>query len=123
MGVIHIDASRPSQGLLPSERGLLGQLVSGRHFTKDARSHFAGSNCDEYCPHCQVAEDSREHRVFDCVAFADVRAHYADVFRVAPRAALLYGLWPYPQGYLEWQASLDAMDWPCPVRDMRSNKK
>ena len=24
---------------------------------------------------------------------------------------------------MEWQASLDAMDWPCPVRDMRSNKK
>ena len=104
----------PSRGLLPSERGLLGQLVSGRHFTKDARSHFAGSNCDERCPHCGVARDSREHRVFDCSSFADVRSHYAAIFRLAPRSALLY---------LEWQASLDALDWPCPVRDGRPNKK
>ena len=40
IGVVHVEGSRPSRGLLPSERGLLSQLVSGRHFTKDARSHF-----------------------------------------------------------------------------------
>ena len=49
VGVVHM----VQVGLLPSERGLLGQLVSDRHFTKDARSHFAGSNCDELCPHAR----------------------------------------------------------------------
>ena len=52
-----------------------------------------------------------------------VRAHYAVIFEKAPRAALLYGLWPYPEGYIEWQASLDALEWPVPFRDLRPSKK
>ena len=73
--------------------------MSGRHFTRDAQSHFAGTTCDDQCPHCNAAEDSREHGVFECVAFNSVRAHYAAIFGKAPCAALLYGLWPYPAGY------------------------
>ena len=121
--VIHIAASRPSKGLLPSERGLLSQLVSGRHFTRDAQSQFAGTTCDDRCPHCNAAKDSREHRVFECVAFHRVRTHYAAIFEKAARATLFFGLWPYPDGYVEWQASLDALSWPVPVREMRSSKQ
>ena len=121
--VIHVAASRPSKGLLPSERGLLSQLVSGRHFTRDAQSQFAGSTCDDQCPHCNAVKDSREHRVFECVAFQPIRDHYAAIFGKASRASLLYGLWPYPDGYVAWQASLDALQWPAPVRKLRSSKQ
>lgn len=82
VGIIDVDFSRPSKSLLPSERGLLGQLVSGRHFTRDARSKFAGTNCSDECPHCKKSVDSRAHRVFDCPAFERVRWHYRDIFMV-----------------------------------------
>ena len=69
---VDIEFSRPSKSLLPSERGLLGQLVCGRNFTCDSRSKFAGATCDSKCPHCGKAEDSRAHRVYDCPAFERV---------------------------------------------------
>ena len=92
-------------------------------FTRDAQSQFAGTTCDDRCPHCNAAKDSREHRVFECVAFHRVRTHYAAIFEKAARATLFFGLWPYPDGYVEWQASLDALSWPVPVREMRSSKQ
>ena len=113
---IDLDFSRPSKSLLPSERGLICQLASGRHFTMDARSKFAGSTLEEVCPHCSKGKDSREHRVLFCEAFSDLRAHFQAVFDGAPRSALLFGLWPPPDRLLEWQASLDALPWPQPVR-------
>ena len=92
--------------------------MSGRHFTCDARSKFAGSTCDDKCPHCGKAVDSRAHRVFDCPVFEKVRWHYRDIFSLAPSSALLFGLWPFPDGLVEWQASLDSI--PFPVVSRRS---
>ena len=121
--VIDTEFSRPSKSLLPSERGLLGQLVSGRHFTCDARSKFAGATCSAECPHCQQATDSREHRVFDCPAFEVVRWHYKEIFQLAPRSALLYGLWPFPDGLVDWQASLDQVAFPVVTRSNVPHKQ
>ena len=119
---VDTEFSRPSKSLLPSERGLLGQLVSGRHFTRDAQSKFAGATCDDVCPHCHQAEDGREHRVFNCPAFEVVRWHYREVFQLAPQSALLYGLWPFPDGLLEWQASLDQLVLPVITRSLAPHK-
>ena len=120
---VDLEFSRPSKALLPSERGLLCQLVSGRHFTRDARSKFAGSNCNETCPHCESVADSRAHRVFDCQAFEPLRLHFRTIFEGVPRSALLFGLWPFPEGLVQWQASLDSLPMPVPVRKVSSRKQ
>ena len=120
---VDLEFSRPSKSLLPSERGLLCQLVSGRHFTRDARSKFAGSNCNEMCPHCESVADSRAHRVFDCQAFGPLRRHFRTIFEGVPRSALLFGLWPFPEGLVQWQASLDSLPMPVPVRKVSSRKQ
>ena len=119
---VDLEFSRPSKSLLPSERGLLCQLVRGRHFTMDARSKFAGSAVEEVCPHCGTCKDSREHRVFTCTAFHDLRQHYQAIFDHAPKSALLFGLWPQPDGLLEWPASLDAVPLLCPERSGSDGK-
>lgn len=56
---------------------------------------------------------NREHRGLDCPAFELVRWHHRVIFQLAPRSALLYGLWPFPDGLAEWQASLEL--WAFPV--------
>ena len=119
---VDIEFSRPSKSLLPSERGLLGQLVCGRNFTCDSRSKFAGATCDSKCPHCGQAEDSRAHRVYDCPAFEMVRWHYRGIFQNAPQSALLFGLWPFPDGLVEWQASLDSLGFPAVFRRRGAGK-
>ena len=88
----------------------------------DTRSKFAGSTLEEVCPHCGKCKDSREHRVLFCEAFSDLCRHYQAVFDGAPRCALLFGLWPPPDRLLEWQASLDAIPLPRPVRTETEGK-
>lgn len=45
-----------------------------------------------------------------------MRWHYRDIFRNAPQSALLFGLWPFPEGLVEWQASLDSLEFPAVFR-------
>ena len=85
-------------------------LVTGRHFTCDAASHF-GKGCPNRCPFCGEA-DSREHRVYECQGL--VRERTADpllpkALEEVPREVALYGLSPELSGLREWQAELDEL--------------
>ena len=119
---VDCDFSRPSPSLQPQERGLLSQLVHGRHFTYDARAHFVGSTVTSVCPFCEDEDDSREHRVYQCKALSHVQEHFSDVLAKAPRTALLFGLWPVPSSLVAWQSWLEGVPWPSVRRTLFGRK-
>ena len=105
-----IRASRPAPSLSAAEKGMLAVLVTGRHFTCDAASHF-GRGCPNQCPFCGE-EDSREHRVYRCKGLEAERTAdplVPEALEEVPREVALYGLWPELAGLREWQAELDEL--------------
>ena len=107
---LDVRASRPDLHLSAAEKGMMAALVTGRHFTCDAISHF-GKGCPDLCPFCG-GKDSREHRVYECQGLD--RERNADplvsqALKEVPREVALYGLWPELEGIREWQAELDGL--------------
>ena len=64
----------------PRQQGILMTLACGKHVTMDALVHYSQRVESKQYPFC-TEEDSKEHRLFHCPEFADLRKQYAHVMR------------------------------------------
>ena len=113
--VVHIDIqlSRTWMKYPLGEQALLLTQLTGVTFTRDCLSHAVGAEVSRACPLCGE-EDSRLHRVRDCVAVADVRGPFLELLggRSLPPHTWAYGLWDELPVLREWQAESCCLDWP-----------
>ena len=63
------------------QQGILMTLAFGKHVTMDALVHYSQRVESKQCPFCTEEDDSKEHRLFHCPEFADLRKQYAHVMR------------------------------------------
>eukprot|EP00435_Cladocopium_sp_Y103_P027303 s205_g6.t1 len=91
---VDVDASRSTQGLFAADGlGLLRTAMNGTFYTRNKQIH-AGKIPDKICPFCSC-EDSVKHRIFECEAFADLRAQVDastwEVLKRQPDCTQLHG--------------------------------
>ena len=73
---------------------ILRTAASGKHYTNDIISKYT-NNVQATCPFCDK-RDSKEHRLWVCSAFADIRAQYNATLRKVQRQKSNLGIYALP---------------------------
>ena len=86
---------RSLQGRSHADQGLLTTYASGRHVTHDVLSKFSYKVHDSCCPLCKDHQDSKEHRIYQCLALREFRdSKVWRWLRNQPRAVSHFGICP-----------------------------
>eukprot|EP00435_Cladocopium_sp_Y103_P052154 s1235_g16.t1 len=78
------------------QQGILQTLACGKHVTMDGLVHYAERAESKQCPFCE-ADDGKEHQLFSCPAFADLRKnnmHVMKWLRRQKKAVWAFGHFP-----------------------------
>ena len=83
------------QGRSHADQGLLTTYASGRHVTHDVLAKFSYKVHDSCCPLCKDHQDSKEHRIYQCLALREFRDSKVWRWpRNQPRAVSHFGICP-----------------------------
>lgn len=80
----------------PRHSGILRHIACGKYFTNDCLSKFSNKSDSSCCSMCGL-EDSKEHRVFDCNALAELRSKFQNTLKWVKKqqqAVFAFGIIP-----------------------------
>ena len=99
----------------PRHCGMLRHIASGKYFTNDCLCKFSNKTESSLCSMCG-AEDSKEHRVFECSAVSEVRSKFCKTLawvQKQKQAVFAFGL--VPTDMRAWKLKMQfQMDFPTP---------
>ena len=100
----------------PKDFWILRTAASGKHYTNDIICKYT-NNVMAKCPFCD-SRDSKDHRLWDCPAFNDIRSQYRNTVRKVKNQQSNLGLYALPKTQKPIVAHLpdaDKVIGPCVV--------